>query len=138
VTQALGLSEFQGSFYQSLYGANVVWLKSSNGNNAANMNWYNLQTDGTLRPWNGSTSAASIHSETPVLATFSPAYFNNPNMVLNPPQATGITASVSGNQVTFSGFSAAAIGKTYYVAALVGDGVSSATAWTVFAITVQA
>jgi hypothetical protein len=89
VTQALGLSEHQGSFYQSTFGANVVWLKSTSGNNAANLNWYNLFPDGTLRAWNGSTTAADIN-------------------------------------------------KTSYVAALVTDGVSSATAWTVFALTLQA
>jgi hypothetical protein len=135
VTQMLGLTEFGGSFYQGTFGSDVLWLKSSNGGNPNNQNWYNLFPDGTLRAWSGSTDPNMIASEGPVVATFSPAYFNSPNLLLNPQAVPGTTASVSGNKVTYSGFSAPG---TYYAAALVTDGTPSASAFVVFAINVTA
>jgi hypothetical protein len=134
VVQALRLSELGGSFYQSTFGANVVWLKSTNGHNAAGMGWYNLFSDGTLRAWNGSSDPNVIATE-PVIATFSPAYYSNPNQLLNPTAAAGVSVLFGGTNVgTFSGFSAAG---TFFVGAVVTDGISTANAWTTFQVNVS-
>jgi subtilisin-like proprotein convertase family protein len=138
VTSALGLSEFQGSFHQSTFGANVVWLKSTNGNNPNNLNWYNLFPDGTLRAWNGSTTPSGINSEGPVIATFSAAYYNNPNLLLHPVPVSGgsltFGSGPNANVGTFQGFTSAG---TFFGGVFVTDGIGTANAFTTFQINVS-
>jgi hypothetical protein len=82
---------FNGDYSQSLYGAGVDWLKSTNNSNPAHLNWFHLFPDGTIRAWNGSTTAAGISSEA-VLATLDASLFSNPDLL-----ATGDAAQAAWN-----------------------------------------
>jgi hypothetical protein len=130
LTQALGLT-FTGTYYQNFLGSNEKWLHSSNGSNAGHGGWFLLLPDGSLRPWNGAGNALAL----PAVATFSASYWSDPTTLLHPKTLAGISARVSGNQVSYDGFTAAQVGQTLYGAALVNDGL--ATAWTTYSLLVQ-
>jgi hypothetical protein len=78
--QGLALT-FTGNYHQNSYNSNEKWLRSANGNNAAFGNWYAIFPDGTVRAWNGSTTASGVASA-PVLATLTTSYWYNPNYLL--------------------------------------------------------
>jgi hypothetical protein len=80
---------FNGDYSQSLYGAGVDWLKSTNNSNPNHLNWFHLFPDGTVRAWNGSMSASGISSEA-VLATLDASLFSNPDLL-----ATGDAAQAA-------------------------------------------
>jgi hypothetical protein len=96
---------FTGSYYQNFLGANEKWLRSGNGSNAAHHGLYLLFPDGTLRAWDGGTSAYSG----PLVAALSPSYWANPGLLLHPQPAVvpaGVTAAFLGdsNVLQLSGF----------------------------------
>jgi hypothetical protein len=96
---------FTGSYYQNFLGANEKWLRSGNGSNAAHHGLYLLFPDGSLRAWDGGTSAYSG----PLVAALDPSYWANPLLLLHPQPAAvpaGITAAFLGdsNVLQLSGF----------------------------------
>jgi hypothetical protein len=90
VDEALGLI-FKGDYAPNLFGYNARWLYSSNGGNAANLGWYNLFADGTIRPWSGSSDPSTIASQ-PIVATLDASLWSNPDLL-----ATGDAAQASWN-----------------------------------------
>jgi hypothetical protein len=122
--QQLALS-FTGNYYQSTFGINGMWLRSTNGGNAAHGGWYFLLSDGTLHQWDGGTTKMTS-SSSPTVATLDPSYYANPSNLLNatPTLApAGVTAIIIGNTVVFGNFGAFT-GKLFVIAS-VSDGILS-------------
>jgi hypothetical protein len=96
---------FAGTYWQNFYFNNEKWLRSANGSNAAHGNWYVIFPDGTLRAWNGSTTASG-EANAPVLATLTPSYWYNPNYLLmarpllTPPASVTVTHNTDTNTST--------------------------------------
>jgi len=113
--QQLGLSK-AGNYFQNLYHANEKWMQ---GNRGA---WYCILPNGQVRAWAGSMAAS------PVVATLSSAYYNNPALLhdARPPALTptnDATATVSGNVLTVTPRSG--LLGNFYVQLTVSDGTTS-------------
>ncbi len=61
-----------GSYYQNSTGFNEKWFKDQSGR------WFALTPDGTLTLWSGSSFSTSLK-----VTTFSPAVYDNPNLLFN-------------------------------------------------------
>jgi hypothetical protein len=98
VGQQLGLHEDSSGYHQNNLGQNEKWL-ASNGSTNALWGWYELATDGTLRPWLGGNSFGAA------VATLGSAVWANPGLLTTPPagSASGASASVNNGTLTLSG-----------------------------------
>jgi hypothetical protein len=94
VDKKLGLV-FTGNYFQSFAGINGMWLRSTNGGNAAHGGWYFLLPDGTLHQWDGGMTSATATTSL-VVATFSPAVYANPLLLAG---AAGATAAYKEEQL---------------------------------------
>jgi hypothetical protein len=92
VDEALGLIT-KGDYAPNLFGYNAKWLFSTKGFNSSNLGWYNLFSDGTIRPWSGSSDPATI-SKQPIVATLDASLWSNPDLL-----ATGDAAQAAWNLV---------------------------------------
>jgi hypothetical protein len=131
--QQLALA-FTGNYFQSTFGINGKWLRSTNGSNAANGGWYFLLPDGSLHQWDGSSSSSTA-TTSPTMAVLDPTYYADPMMLLNAvptPAPDGVTTTVVGNSVMFGNFGN--FTGTLFVIASVSDGISTAS--TTFRISV--
>jgi hypothetical protein len=132
--QTLALT-FSISYGQNTYNDNEKWVRSANGSNPAFGNWYVIFPDGTLRAWNGSTTASGVASA-PVLTTLTSSYWFNPNLLLmarpplTPPPsvtATPIAATNTGAVIRLTGYSSF-VGSAG-VEVTVSDGIQPATGY---------
>jgi hypothetical protein len=91
--QQLGLYQYNGSYYQNLYGDNEKWLVAANGI------WYALLPSGQLYRWDA-TMAQTVQAAS-LVATFDPIFWTYPQLLLDapPPVAPAITWAVKGNQL---------------------------------------
>jgi hypothetical protein len=97
IGQQLGLHEDPSGYHQNDLGQNEKWVVG-NGSNAL-WGWYEIGTDGTIRPWLGGDSFGA-----PV-ATLGSAVWANPGLLNTPPAATSssVTGSVNNGTLTLSG-----------------------------------
>ena len=81
--------EDQGSFYHNYLGNNERWLRDIDGQ------WYFLLVDGNLYRWQSSFAASDVVAELGV------EYFENPDLILNPP-AVAVTATIENGVLTLT------------------------------------
>lgn len=102
--------EDQGSFYHNYLGNNERWLRDTDGQ------WYFLLDDGNLYRWEGSFAASSVIAEPGV------EYYENPDLVLNPP-APAVTATLQDGVLTLT--AAANFTSSLQLQVRVTDGIST-------------
>lgn len=97
IGQQLGLHEDLSGYHQNMLGQNEKWVVG-NGNNAL-WGWYEIEADGTIRPWLGGNNFGAA------VATLGSAVWNNPALLTTPPasSASNVTGSVNNGTLTLSG-----------------------------------
>jgi hypothetical protein len=115
--QQVGL-RYLGTYCQNLYGANEKWMGGANGLS------YGILPDGRVIAWYGSFVTS------PVVATLTSAYWNDPSLLWNAQApalvpSSAATATVSGNTLTIDPQSSFA--GAFYVRVAASDGAASAS-----------
>jgi hypothetical protein len=117
--QQYGFKEFDGSYYQNIWGQNEKWLV---GNNNA---WYMLLPNGNLYRWAQSVAATLVPAN--LIASLGTAFYAQPELLWNaqPPVSPALTFSFQGNQLTVQ--RPASLTGVFFINVSVSDGFTTTT-----------
>lgn len=116
--QQYGFTEYNGSYYQNLWGQNEKWLVGKNDV------WYMLLPSGQLYRW--AQSVAATLQPANLIATLTPPVYANPELLWNaqPAVTPALTFSITGNQLTVK--RPASLTGVFYVTVTATNGYAAA------------